>query len=1337
VDVPVGDLPDLALGATDILVVPASGSVGQDFVVAVTLHNIGAAAVQQPELAVDLTIPDGTRIPLSAPTLAQLPAGQSSMVSFPLGVLDMAGAYRIEARADPRQQVFESNENNNGAFAAFAVSADGVPVLDVSLTRAVFAPGDLVTGDVGVTNPGAPFNGYVDLRVVDANGVLVADLGQHSIAALGFGQHWTTPISWSAEGILAGDYGLQARLESIGGDVLAETSVDFTLGAVRHVQLALGTDTPTQIVGNDVVMHSSLVFSDGNALIEDATLRLTATDANGIERWRREQALGTLLPGHALARDDAWSTGALAEGVYSLTLSLLSAEYTVSVDTSVTLQTAASGVALAGSIGFEPGTVLIAGQELTLAWQVANGGAATLTGVQTRLRLMDASSPTPVGEYIETFDIDGGSSHASSRVLTAPPLALVGHAAILEARLPGDAADEWRLLAQQGFAVADRMPPVIIVSSPVADTTQPAVVPFRATIVDRHSAIVAAEVSIDGGSWQPVSAGADGQYARGLGGLIDGEHAMRVRARDSWGNEAQSGPHSFMVDATPPLIVIAGVLDGELVNHVVTPQITISDAHLATFDIRLNGAIFDSGTPIDEDGSYVLTVRATDEAGNQGLRSVRFAIDRTAPGIEIVAPVDGSVIGANAVRVEVQTEASASVVLVTGVYQTAAIADGQGRVGFDAVPLVLGANRIEAVATDAAGNAGTPASIDVTYEIAAIAPLTGTLQPGSAELAHGLPLLVHVTAQNPNAAALPAQSLRVRVSGPDMTELATQTLSHDFGPHEVLDVDLEFASTDWPLGTLALTLDLDQIGEWVTLDARELELVDRTPPLLTLDAPVTDSVLRSPLVVQAMANDALSGIAVVEASIDDGDWQALAAAGGSAWTSAPLDLADGNHQVELQARDAAGNLGHAGPTPFAIDNTPPLINIAGVADGDLLAHAVAPKIAIFDAHLTTSDVRLNGEPFASGSLIEASGDYRIDATATDAADNESAVTVRFTLDLDAPVVTFVSPEPGAVVAAESVDVVGQTEARAHVHLENGSFSVDLDSDVNGRFDVLAVPLQPGINTITAQASDRAGNLGPEAVLVVLREAAVAADVAGQIGALFSPLPQGAPLDVPYALQNTGAIGLPALPVRLELRPASGGDTTVSDAFTVDLPVGADHQGMRQLVTTAAAPGEYLLILQTRLPVVGGIEWMLLDTASIRLLANACQHGDTIFADGFDGVGTRRDDVILCDGFEVRVASARSDIATAPWIKTTAWLAHALLVRVGAIALPGLSMAAESGRRRPQATHRRAPAALPNRLPPIARTLAMLPMRDGDSEHGPQTDPIRAGAGHNGRRGGLQ
>ena len=1299
IDTPSAGLPDLAIGASDIFFVPPTGKVGQSYGALVLLHNLGSVEVASPVVSVSLTAPDGTRQNLTPQSaFAALAAGGAEEVSYPLGTLNQPGVYRLDVIADPQQQVREADETNNAASATLALSADGTPVLELNLARTIFAPGEAVTGEVAVTNPGTNFDGKVHLSVLDGANVAVADLGDVVVTGLGFGRRFSAPVTWNAQGVFAGPYQLRAQLIGSDGAAIAQQTDPFTIAKVRHVQLALTPDAPSHALGTTVSLHSGVVFSDGNALLAGASLSLAALDPNGVQVWQTQSTLGTLLPGYVLGRDDAWPTAGLAAGVYTLRLTLTSPDLTTSTDASVTLTAAAPTQLLTGSINFDPGTTLIAGQGVVVDYAVNNAGTASLSGVQARLRIVAGAGRTPVTEVDDQYDLAIGATRPATLALTAPPLALLTHAAILEARLPTDPSGQWRLLAQQGFAVVDLLPPAIGILSPPSNVIQPAVVPFRASIVDQHSAVASAEVSVDSGNWQPVSVGADGFYARGLTGLVDGDHVLVVRARDTWGNQAQTGAWPFTVDATPPVIVISGVADGDVVNHAVTPVVTITDAHLESTDVRLDGAPFASGTTLNNDGSYVLTARATDTAHNQSLRSVRFTIDRTPPTVAITAPQDGATVGTSTLHVDVQTEALATVTLATGAYQSSAAADAQGHAGFDNVPLALGANTIAASAVDLAGNSAGPALITVTYTPQSVTPLTGTVQPDATNLAYGTPLGVALSVHNGNAVALPAQQLRVRVLGAASAVLAEQPVAHDFSANETYGANLSFPSAGWPLGAISVTLELNQAGNWTLLDSKAASVVDLTPPLVALTAPSEGAILHGPVALAATASDALSGIASVEASVDAGAFDALTAAGAGTYMSSTLALADGDHTVDLRAHDGAGNQGSAATGHFTIDTQPPLINIAGVAEGDLLNHAVAPTVTITDAHLAASDIRLNGQPYVSATSIASSGDFTLAATASDAAGNQSSSSVHFTLDLDPPTVVFTSPAQNAVVATSAIDVTGTTEGSAHVHLATGGFSIDTDADAAGVFSVSSVPLAAGANAIVAHATDRAGNVGPNATLNVTYQSV---GLTGSIATLPSEVIRGLPLEIPYALHNTGNVDFVALPLRIELQPLGGGAVVASDDFSGDLAGGADAQGTRELATTTLALGSYTALLRANLPASPGPGgWVTLDTRNTRVVLAPCRGAiaDEIFADDFEGTITVYGDEIFCNGFELAATAAgkllgldRAGIGAALWAGTATALpalrAVGPRVRAELVAAAALSNAAHEAAANEAVWHR--------------------------------------------------
>ncbi|WP_224364170.1 CARDB domain-containing protein [Hyalangium versicolor] len=105
----------------------------------------------------------------------------------------------------------------------------------------------------------------------------------------------------------------------------------------------------------------------------------------------------------------------------------------------------------------------------------------------------------------------------------------------------------------------------------------------------------------------------------------EGKHILRASATDRAGNETER-QLTFTLDQTPPAITITGVSEGALYSNAVTPVIDIQDAHPGTQEIRLNGVRYTSGTSIDTDGSYTLTIHVEDLAGWVTERTVRFSV---------------------------------------------------------------------------------------------------------------------------------------------------------------------------------------------------------------------------------------------------------------------------------------------------------------------------------------------------------------------------------------------------------------------------------------------------------------------------------------------------------------------------------------------------------------------------------------------------------------------------------------------------------------------------------------------------------------------------------------
>lgn len=1236
IDVDAGALPDLALSADDVFFVPATPAPGQSASALVTVRNRGSADVADVALAASLRAPDGSMLPITAPARFALAAGGSRSLSLDLGVLAHSGHYRLRLVADPDARITERDETNNSVDAVLAVSDGAAPLLDVALAGTLLAPGAILAGEIRVTAPGSAFDGRVRMQIVTTDGTLVSDLGETPTAEIAAGQTWTRPVTWNSAGVLAGDYRLRARLLRRDGSAVAERDAAFAIDAVRRIDLAVATLPSQQPAGTNVAIESRLHFTAGNALLAGATLRVSAHADSGTEVWAATQALGTLQPGYELRKTDRWDTRGVPPGVYALRLRLVAPGYDASTESSVMLVDASTSPQLAGALTLAPDGRVVAGRGDTLAYRVDNAGAA-LDGLQLRLRVLRTPTLASAFEREETLALAAGASREQTLELNVPPLALGSYVAVLDARLPDDAADSWRDLARLGFAALDEQPPAIVIQSPAPDSLQPALVNLRALIADAHSDVTQAHARIDDGGWQPLALDAVGRWSLLVGGLADGAHRVTVRARDRWNNESVSETTAFAVDATAPQVTIAGIAEGALTNQITTPTITITDAHLdsAGTSVRLNGTPYVSGTPISVDGGHTLAVHARDTAGNETLASLHFTLDRTPPALAITSPADASVLGASAVDVIVDSESGARIGLQVGAFSAEQSADAAGRAVFAAVPLVEGDNAIDASATDRAGNASPPRRVTVRYEAATAQPLIGTLQPGQAELAHGTPLQVALQLRNPGTVALPEQSIRLRVVASDGSVLAQRDYARAFAGSETFADTPEFATTTWPLGGVSVHLEILRDSQWNTLDSQGVQIVDRTPPLLQAIAPAADAILAAPLRLRAQASDALSAPVTVDASLDGGSWNALAATVGDTFESAALKLADGAHDYRLRARDAAGNETPLAAIAFTVDSLAPQITITGIADGDLVNHAVTPQIDVSDAHLASTTLRLDGQPYAAGSVIAASGAHVLRVEADDAAGNRATREVAFTIDREAPGVVVDTPVPDSTVASAAQEIAGRTEPDADVAVQAPGLDMVVRADANGMFRTAAATLLPGSNTLRLRATDRAGNVG-DAVTVAVNYVPPAGEA---LSALFLDadiiLRRGDPLSLRYTLRNPGTLALDATPVRVQLRTADDGALVTQDSYAISLAVSAELTRTSTFASGTLAIGGYRVSIAAELrDAAGQSVWTELASLAVQI-RQGCPAGrpiDLLFRNNFDG---DLDDPLFCDDFEAR------------------------------------------------------------------------------------------------------
>src|SRR5690606_18274247 len=163
---------------------------------------------------------------------------------------------------------------------------------------------------------------------------------------------------------------------------------------------------------------------------------------------------------------------------------------------------------------------------------------------------------------------------------------------------------------------------------------------------------------------------------------------------------------------------------------------------------------------------------------------------------------------------------------------------------------------------------------------------------------------------------------------------------------------------------------------WYPLATAAFDVVDRAAPSVAFLAPEPHSVHAGPLLVLAEANDALDAVVRVELGVAEAAWAAMqweSGEGPSRWSSLATPARDGSVLLRLRAFDGAGNPSLVQERTVVFDATPPIINVAGVADGALRNQPVILDVSVQDLTQVTTIVLLNGSSHTPGSVIATDG----------------------------------------------------------------------------------------------------------------------------------------------------------------------------------------------------------------------------------------------------------------------------------------------------------------------------------------------------------------------------
>lgn len=575
------------------------------------------------EVRVELVGADGgvARVVGPPEVLTALPTGQSRTFTRTVAVGTLlAGSYEVRAT------LWMNGAASVAAQALLSVLPEETVALAVATSRTRYLSGEEaeVLADVTSTSRNSDVEGTA-LRVTlrTSSGALV-EQRQVPLPRLLPGAVEHPSVRFSTAALSPGGYQVTGEV-ILGTRSLAQAQTGFVLEGRPRISGALsiaGQSVPQPVIRMGQVATANVVLENrGTAPAPESVVSLVVTRPDGSLFTGATWPLSTLAPGTQWSQQWVLATTGWSLGLHGLTLVVESSTGASEVLSRLTL-------------------LILDGRAPRLSVVTPTDGMFVRGLVNAHVKALDDAS----GVKSVRVEVDGAAPVEAAPVSgnalegvwsTNLTLASEGsHTLVFSA--VDVAGNDGRVLGSLDNPLTvtvtrDTVPPELTVTGvPGESPVHGPVVPvFSAQ--DAHLATVVA--TLDGAP-----------FTSGTSVSTDGVYELHVVATDKAGNTKQV-QRRFTIDTLPPRIVLGGIADGAIVNHDVTPTMSVSDLHLEPTPptVTLNGQPFTMGTLVSSEGSHQLRANARDVAGHLTEASLTFAIDKTPPEIQVTGVSQGAV----------------------------------------------------------------------------------------------------------------------------------------------------------------------------------------------------------------------------------------------------------------------------------------------------------------------------------------------------------------------------------------------------------------------------------------------------------------------------------------------------------------------------------------------------------------------------------------------------------------------------------------------------------------------------------------------------------------------
>jgi hypothetical protein len=213
---------------------------------------------------------------------------------------------------------------------------------------------------------------------------------------------------------------------------------------------------------------------------------------------------------------------------------------------------------------------------------------------------------------------------------------------------------------------------------------------------------------------------------------------------------------------------------------------------------------------------------------------------------------------------------------------------------------------------------------------------------------------------------------------------------------------------------------------------------------------------------------------------------AASAAGWTATAPASVTAVAGSNTFFGWAKDAAGNVSVVKSATVTVtistaDTTPPTLTVSALADGASTNNVTlnvsgnaSDAGGLKSVTVNSQAVAVNADGSFSAALNLVAGANVITVVAIDQADNQKTDSRTITYDAAAPVLTVVDPADNSTTTQSFITVNGTVDEKSTVTVTDTN-GTPQSAAMSGSSFSATVNLVPGINTISIDATDLAGN----------------------------------------------------------------------------------------------------------------------------------------------------------------------------------------------------------------------------------------------------------------------